>query len=628
MISLFLALTFCALAQQPAPAAERSAAPDTTAAEPATPTPPAAPAEPAPSVESPTPAAAAPAVEAGPAEPPLRRIDEPDTSTPAPSRGKSRRSTRGGSGDFPFGNHTIAKGSETRDAVSIFGSTTVEGEVTGDAVSILGKTRIGPDASVSGAAVAVLGKLDVGGKVGQEAVSVLGGVNIDGEVHGEVVSVLGNIRLGPKAVVNGDIVVVGGKLTKEPGAVVRGNEVNVPAFGAIGDLEWLTTWFKRCLLLGRPLAFGPHLGWAWLVALSFLALYLLLALLFPRGVDRCAETLENRPGYTILASMLTVLLTPVVIVLLVFTVVGAVLVPFLLVGLMFAGLFGKAVMLAWLGRRVARVFNSEVMAHAVTAVFVGGVIVLALYVVPVLGFLVFKLLGWLGVGVVVYTVALRMKREKPPTPPPAPVIPGLPVAPPSPDAPAAAAMSATAMPPSDFAGNPEPGAASSGFAAMPPIMGGIPMAPPPTTTLPTATLPAASALALPRATFMIRMAALVLDIILVAVIVSFLTSMLPRPLRFGGGPGILPLLALYGAIMWKMKATTIGGIICGLKVVRLDGREMDWPTAIVRALGCFLSLIVVGLGFIWIAIDDEKQSWHDKIAGTIVVRLPKGMSLL
>ena len=66
----------------------------------------------------------------------------------------------------------------------------------------------------------------------------------------------------------------------------------------------------------------------------------------------------------------------------------------------------------------------------------------------------------------------------------------------------------------------------------------------------------------------------------------------------------------------------------GLKVVRLDERELDWSTAIVRALGCFLSFVVVGLGFIWVAFDDEKQSWHDKIAGTTIVRVPKGVSLI
>jgi uncharacterized RDD family membrane protein YckC len=33
-----------------------------------------------------------------------------------------------------------------------------------------------------------------------------------------------------------------------------------------------------------------------------------------------------------------------------------------------------------------------------------------------------------------------------------------------------------------------------------------------------------------------------------------------------------------------------------------------------------LSLVVAGLGFIWIAFDGAKQAWHDKIAGTVVVR--------
>jgi uncharacterized RDD family membrane protein YckC len=88
------------------------------------------------------------------------------------------------------------------------------------------------------------------------------------------------------------------------------------------------------------------------------------------------------------------------------------------------------------------------------------------------------------------------------------------------------------------------------------------------------------------------------------------------------------LLAIYGAVMWKIKGTTIGGILCNLQVVRLDGRPVDWGTAIVRALSCFLSLVVFGLGFIWIAFDSEKQGWHDKIAGTIVVRSPKGASLV
>ncbi len=115
------------------------------------------------------------------------------------------------------------------------------------------------------------------------------------------------------------------------------------------------------------------------------------------------------------------------------------------------------------------------------------------------------------------------------------------------------------------------------------------------------------------------MAALLLDIIIVGVIVH----------QVAGWPDMeLIVLAAYGAVMWKLKGSTVGGIIFGLQVVRLDGRPVDWSTAIVRALSCFLSLVVVGLGFLWIAMDPESQAWHDKIAGTVVVRAPKGASLL
>ena len=62
--------------------------------------------------------------------------------------------------------------------------------------------------------------------------------------------------------------------------------------------------------------------------------------------------------------------------------------------------------------------------------------------------------------------------------------------------------------------------------------------------------------------------------------------------------------------------------------MRLDERKVDWTVSIVRGLGGFLSLAVAGLGFIWVAFDQEKQSWHDKIAGTIVVQSLKVGSLI
>jgi len=117
----------------------------------------------------------------------------------------------------------------------------------------------------------------------------------------------------------------------------------------------------------------------------------------------------------------------------------------------------------------------------------------------------------------------------------------------------------------------------------------------------------------PRAGFWVRMGALLIDVLLVGLVTSVLHSISHVHLL---------LLAAYGAVMWKSRGTTVGGIVFDLRVVRLDGRELDWETAIIRALSCFLSLAVAGLGFFWIAFDPARQAWHDKIAGTVVVRFP------
>jgi hypothetical protein len=393
---------------------------------------PAAPAEVAPA--APPPPAVAESEPAVPERKGLRRLDVPVTPRKVESSGKRRTDDRrGGGNQAPFGSHVIVKGSTSREAVSIFGSTRVDGEIPGDAVAVFGDTTIGAGAKVGGAAVAVFGKLDSQGEIRGEAVSVLGSMTLNGLVQGEAVVVFGNLNLGPNAVVNGDLVVIGGKLTRDPAAIVRGDLVNVPLLGAFGEGEWLTSWLRRCLLLGRPLAFGENLGWAWGVAGAFLALYLLLALLFGRPIEKCVETLESRPGFSVLAAVLTVLLTPVALVLLALTLVGAVLVPFVGFGLFLAGLFGKAVMLAWIGGRVAKLSGSRVPVQPVVAVLIGGVLVMLLYTVWG-SFLLYKLLSWLGLGVVVYTIVLAIRRDRsaaaaapttsvPPAPPSDPVSP-------------------------------------------------------------------------------------------------------------------------------------------------------------------------------------------------------------
>ncbi len=119
-----------------------------------------------------------------------------------------------------------------------------------------------------------------------------------------------------------------------------------------------------------------------------------------------------------------------------------------------------------------------------------------------------------------------------------------------------------------------------------------------------------TAVAYPRAGFWERMGAGFLDMVLIG-----LSAALVGPFFFLVG------LAYFSA-MWAWKGTTIGGVILRLQVVRADGQPVSFLVAFVRALAAAFSAMVFFLGFFWIGWDSEKQGWHDKIAGTVVLRLP------
>jgi uncharacterized RDD family membrane protein YckC len=123
-------------------------------------------------------------------------------------------------------------------------------------------------------------------------------------------------------------------------------------------------------------------------------------------------------------------------------------------------------------------------------------------------------------------------------------------------------------------------------------------------------------LSYPKAGFWERMGAAFLDLVLVGISGALV------------GP-FVPIVALaYFSAMWAWKGTTIGGIVIGLKVVRFDGQPVTFAVALVRALAGAFSIFVLFLGILWIAWDSEKQGWHDKIAGTVVLKLPRGTPLV
>ena len=617
--------------------------PDTPAPQAATPPPATASAKPAANTKQAPAAATTPQSAAVPAQPPSvsKPADQPDhtevtvkaeITTSDDSAAHSNHWNSGQHDDVaPFSNVIVLKGQDRSQAVAIAGDVLVEGTVHQDSVAIAGtnlvKGRVGHDT------VAVFGNNIITGSTGHNAVAVFSDLYINGDVGHDAVVVFGTLHLGPKAVIHGQRVSVFGRVVEDSAQQMSRFDLSnfqgrIPSLGAVG------TWVHECLLRGRLLAFHPDLKFAWCFAAANLLLYFLIALIFRSGVERCVATVEEKPLTSLAAFFITLLLLPFVLILLAITGIGAV-VDVLLLAALFIGMrFGRAVMHAWVGRSLTRYLPAGPLRHVAFSVLVGGVIIALLYCVPVVGLMVQALIGFFGLGAVVLTVTQALSRERKggtsstpaPVPPPAPMPPA-----PAPAAPALplainSEPSTESLPPTPAPSQEPPHVTL----VAPPAPSLPPLIPPPAAPQPvTSPTERLNSLALPRATFFQRMGALLIDVVLVAVVAGLLFHNMPGFLLPSSGPGrFLLCMAIYGAIFWKLRGTTVGGIILKLQVVRADGRPLDWTTCIVRGLGCLLSVIFAGLGFFWIAIDSDREAWHDKLAGTIVVRVPNHRPLV
>ena len=65
---------------------------------------------------------------------------------------------------------------------------------------------------------------------------------------------------------------------------------------------------------------------------------------------------------------------------------------------------------------------------------------------------------------------------------------------------------------------------------------------------------------------------------------------------------------------------TPGKMACKIKVVVADGTPVTYSRALGRHFAKWLSSIILGIGFIMAAFDDEKRTLHDRICETRVVR--------
>lgn len=89
---------------------------------------------------------------------------------------------------------------------------------------------------------------------------------------------------------------------------------------------------------------------------------------------------------------------------------------------------------------------------------------------------------------------------------------------------------------------------------------------------------------------------------------------------------VLPMVGVI--VLWDKKQGTVGKLLLRLRIV--DDRTLG-PLSrrqeLLRYLGYFLATLPLGLGFLWIAFDPRKQGLHDRLAGTLVIRVIRGPKL-
>ena len=82
---------------------------------------------------------------------------------------------------------------------------------------------------------------------------------------------------------------------------------------------------------------------------------------------------------------------------------------------------------------------------------------------------------------------------------------------------------------------------------------------------------------------------------------------------------LLPAIAVV--LFWVYRQATPGKMAIGAKIV--DAKTLGKPSTgqlIGRYLGYYVSILPLLLGLIWVGIDPKKQGFHDKLAGTVVIR--------
>ncbi len=291
---------------------------------------------------------------------------------------------------FAGGNVNIS-GTVGDDMRGSGGNVQINAAVTGDVFVAGGTITTSDNASIGNGLYVAGGTVNINGPV-SGPVNISGGtVTINSEIGGDVVVRAGNLVFGSEAVVTGQVRYSGGS----PAEVESGAQVSNIQFTQVErdvyGFSWLSIFF---------------------VALAYLVTTFLLFAIFPERTIGVAEGAIRRPWLFLLIGLIYMIVMPVLIILLMFTVIGWIVaiililahLLILLISWLLMPVFLGTLLLGWLRRR-RREGESEVTWYGI---LLGAVVLWALAFIPVVGWLAIFItyLITLG-GVIMYSRRIR-----------------------------------------------------------------------------------------------------------------------------------------------------------------------------------------------------------------------------
>ena len=132
--------------------------------------------------------------------------------------------------------------------------------------------------------------------------------------------------------------------------------------------------------------------------------------------------------------------------------------------------------------------------------------------------------------------------------------------------------------------------------------------------------------------FWVRVGAMIIDTVLIMIVLIPLLVAIygwayfeAADARLFAGPAdfllswVAPAVAVI--VFWIYRQATPGKMALSIRIVdAATGSPPSTGQCVGRYFAYFVSIFPLGLGLLWVAFDKRKQGWHDKLAGTVVIR--------